>query len=222
MNSSVTIIGGMIISPLMWPLMKLALGISLPRKSYLIHSLALFSSSAVFAIITAALLTFISPLKGINPEILARTTPTIIDVIIALAAGAIAALAIVNKRISTTLAGVAMATSLMPPLCVIGVSVALSQWHLAGAATLLFLGNIVSITFASLIVFRIVGIEIHRNMRLRRRGTLILATTLVITAIPLGYFLYTYSYESYVYQRTNSILQQTFTRISPDIQVESV
>ncbi|QQS44203.1 DUF389 domain-containing protein [Candidatus Roizmanbacteria bacterium] len=103
-------------------------------------------------------------------EILTRTQPTLLDIVIALSAGTVAAFAIVQKRISSSLAGVAIATSLMPPLCVGGIGLALLNPKIASGGLLLFIANVVSIIFVSIFVFRIVGIETHGSQKLQKTG----------------------------------------------------
>ncbi|PJE61587.1 DUF389 domain-containing protein, partial [Candidatus Roizmanbacteria bacterium CG10_big_fil_rev_8_21_14_0_10_39_12] len=117
-DSPAIVIGGMIISPLMWPLMKISAGISLARRNYISSALFLLLISIAISLASALLITLISPLKVLNVEILSRTQPTLIDIFIALAVGVVAALAVVLKKVSANLAGVAIAASLMPPLCV--------------------------------------------------------------------------------------------------------
>ena len=126
-DSPAIVIGGMIISPLMWPLMKISAGISLARRNYISSALFLLLISIAISLASALLITLISPLKVLNVEILSRTQPTLIDIFIALAVGVVAALAVVLKKVSANLAGVAIAASLMPPLCVGGIGLAL--WH---------------------------------------------------------------------------------------------
>lgn len=221
-GSPATIIGGMIIAPLMWPLVKIGMGISLARKSYIIHAVYLLVGSLALIVGTAFLIAFISPLKGINPEIIARSQPTLLDLFIALAAGMIAALALIHKRISSSLAGVAIATSLLPPLCVTGIGIALSNMTIASGSFLLFTANAVSIIFIAIFVFRFAGITSHGESEFKNQSILFVAIMLAITALPLFAFLQEYSFKATAYQKTEKVLQQTFEEISPDIIVSSV
>ncbi len=221
-NSPATIIGGMIISPLMWPLVKISTGISLARKSYLLETLYLLFGSLALIVITASMITLISPLKGLNAEILTRSQPTLLDLIIALAAGAIAAMALIHKRISSSLAGVAIATSLLPPLCVTGIGLALTNFSIASGSFLLFAANAVSIIFISIFVFQFAGITNHSHEEFRKESILFVAIMLAITALPLFIFLREYSFKTQVFQKTEQVLEETFNEVSPEIVINNI
>lgn len=221
-DSPAIVIGGMIISPLMWPLMKISAGISLARRHYISNALFLLLISIVISLASAFLITLISPLKVLNAEILARTQPTLIDIFIALAVGTVAALAVVLKKVSSNLAGVAIAASLMPPLCVGGIGLALWNTPTAIGGLLLFVANIVSIIFISIFVFRVMGVEVHAPRKLRTEGIIFVGLMLIITALPLFLFLRNYSFASASYQKTQKILSESLSKISPGIYLENV
>ncbi len=111
---------------------------------------------ALLAIALATLMTLFNnllPFFGIQElpkEVLARTRPTPIDLVIALAGGVAAAYAMTQPNVSAALPGVAIATALMPHLCTVGIGIALSRWDVAGGATLLIITNTVTIAFAVL------------------------------------------------------------------------
>ena len=222
LNSAPVVIGGMIISPLMWPLMKTAIGFSLERKSLVLQALLLLVFSLVISLLSSYLITLFSPIKVINVQITARTTPTLLDLVIAVVSGIIAALGIVEKKISDTLAGVAIATSLMPPLCVAGIGLALGNMSVSFGGFLLFFANVVSIIFASVIVFTLVGIKREIGSTFRKNGIMTLVIVLIITAIPLSYFLKNYSFKASLHQEATQILQQDFGNISPAIVISNV
>lgn len=222
LDSPAIVIGGMIISPLMWPLMKIAAGISLAKKNYITQAVFLLVVSIIVSLASSYIITLISPLKVLNSEIIARTQPTLLDIVVALSAGTVAALAIVQKKISSSLAGVAIATSLMPPLCVGGIGLALLHPQTATGGLLLFLANVVSIIFVAIFVFRIVGIVRHGEESLQKKGIIFVAIMLIITAIPLMIFLNSYSFEAMAYQKTEKILTMTLKELSPAVYLENV
>lgn len=222
LDSPAIVIGGMIISPLMWPLMKIAAGISLAKQQYITQALTLLVVSILISLASSYIITLISPLKVLNAEILSRTQPTLLDIVVALSAGTVAALAIVQKKISSSLAGVAIATSLMPPLCVGGIGLALLHVQTATGGLLLFLANVVSIIFVAIFVFRIVGIVKRGEEPLQKKGIFFVALMLIITAIPLVIFLNSYSFEAMAYQKTERILTETLQELSPAIYLENV
>lgn len=222
MNSPAIVIGGMIIAPLMWPLMKIAAGVSLAKRNYITQATILFGASVLITLVTSFMITIISPIKVLNSEILARTQPTLLDIIVALAAGTVAALGVFQKKISSSLAGVAIATSLVPPLCVGGIGMALQNQSVAIGGIMLFIANVVSIIFIAIFVFRYFGLEAHEKNKLQTRGTIFVAFMLILTALPLFTFLKNYSFETMAYQKTENILKNTLQEISPSIYVENV
>ncbi len=222
LNNTAVIIGGMIISPLMWPLMKISIGITYERKLLIRHAISLLLLSILISLIAAYLIATISPLKHLNNEILTRTTPTILDIFVALSAGIIAAMALIQKKISSSLAGVAIATSLMPPLCVAGIGLSLYSFDTFSGGFLLFLANVVSIIFSSILVFLIVGVKKNRGIYLQAKGILTTAIALIITAVPLAISLKNYTFKINAYDTTSQILTQEFNHISPEIYVQNI
>jgi len=125
-----------------------------------------------------------------NSQVLSRASPTLLDMAIALAAGAAGAYATVDERVSQSLTGVAIAVALVPPLSVVGVALEAGQFHSAGGAFLLFVTNLVSIILASTVVFVLVGFSPVGEIRKNRTAITDLMTTVAVAAIlimvPLG------------------------------------
>lgn len=222
LNSAPVVIGGMLISPLMWPLMKISVGVSFERKSFILQAIHLLIFSIVICLLSSVFITTISPLKTITNEIIVRTTPTLLDIFVAIAAGGIAAFSIVQKKISDSLAGVAIATSLMPPLCVSGIGIALSDSKIASGGFLLFFTNVISIIFISVFIFAFVGIKRNSNHAFRRKGFFLICLTLVITSLPLMYLLQNYSFKSKAYLESKNIIGNELTKISPELTIENI
>ena len=222
LNAPSVVIGGMIISPLMWPLMKISLGISYEKALYIKQAMIVLILSIIIAFASSFLITVISPIKLINGEILARTTPTLLDVIVALVAGGIATLAITQPRISESLAGVAIATSLLPPLCVSGIGLAVLDYSTFWGGLILFLANVISIIFISIITFSFIGIRRESDTALRNKGFLFTAIMLLVTAIPLFFFLKSYSFKIVAYHKVQEILHKSLIQLSPSIYIDSV
>ena len=222
LGSAPVIIGGMIISPLMWPLMGSALGVSYAKNELISQSAYLLLISVILAIVFSVLITFISPIKVINPEIIARTNPTLLDIFVALAAGSIAALSLIQKRISDSVAGVAISTSLMPPLCVAGIGIALGSMQIATSGFLLFASNAISIIFISLIVFLVFNSKRDIKKSTTRKGLTTISIILIFTALPLIILLKNYSFKSNAYQQTQIILNESFREISPLISIQNI
>lgn len=157
-NSTAVVIGAMLVAPLMGPIFGIALGLSGGDKQLLKKSVASELLGMLLAIALAVLIGLVPLRSGFSSEIIARTQPTIYDVIIALASGLAGAFAMINKRISPALPGVAISTALVPPLATVGLCLAAGNWAWAGGAFLLFLVNLLAIEFAAAGVFSLAGV----------------------------------------------------------------
>jgi uncharacterized hydrophobic protein (TIGR00271 family) len=191
-NSAAVIIGAMLVAPLMSPIIGIGLA-SLTGDARLFRdSSVALARGAILAILMAALLAWANrylpfvTLQELPVEVLSRTRPSPIDLTIALAGGLAAAFALVMPAISAALPGVAIATALMPPLCTIGVGVAMSRWDIAGGALLLFLTNAVTIAFAGMLVFFALGFAPKREVGSRvPRALIVSAIFTLILLVPL-------------------------------------
>ncbi len=164
-NSPATIIGAMLVAPLMSPIIGLGLGSIRGDDKLLRDAVSSLLRGALLSILISFLLTlwniympFIDLREAALPtEVMARTQPSPIDLAIALAGGLAAAFAFAMPNISAALPGVAIATALMPPLCSVGIGLAFTRWDVAGGAFLLFITNSVTIAFAGMLVFVALG-----------------------------------------------------------------
>jgi len=153
-NSQAVIIGGMLISPLMSPILAIGLGVAINDRKALKESMKHFGISIAIAIISSTLFFMISPLKEITEQIQERTAPTIFDVAIGVFGGIAGIVSIARKDISTTLPGVAIATALMPPLCVTGYGLATNNAAIALSSFYLFFINAFFVAFATYVIIR--------------------------------------------------------------------
>jgi uncharacterized hydrophobic protein (TIGR00271 family) len=154
-----------------------------------------FSVEAIFkgvalAVIIAAFIGLVSPLKTVTAEMQGRAQPTLLDLAVALASGMAGAYALARKDVSAALPGVAIAAALMPPLATVGLGLSMGNARVAGGALLLFATNIAAISLAGGVVFLLLGIRPHAwgpdaRQQLWRRLTASFLLLLVI-AIPLG------------------------------------
>jgi uncharacterized hydrophobic protein (TIGR00271 family) len=186
-NSAAVIIGAMIIAPLMSVIQAAAYGALEGDARVLWRSALTLTCGVVVAAALSALLAKGVGLSEFGNEILSRTRPNLLDLGIALAAGAIGGFARVRPAISSTLAGTAIAVALMPPLCVVGIGIAGGDWQTSRGAILLFLTNLLGITLASMLVFLLAGFA-----RRRARPALILTGALTaLIVVPLALSLQT-------------------------------
>lgn len=151
MNSTAVIIGAMLISPLMGPILGLGLGIGIYDKKLIFKALRNLGIAGVISIVTAVIFFKLTPTDAV-PEILARTKPTLLDLFVAFFGG-IAGILAASRCISTNVVpGVAIATALMPPLCTAGFGLAIGNWDYFAGALYLFFMNTIMISVAALIV----------------------------------------------------------------------
>ncbi len=163
-NSAAVIIGAMLISPLMGPI--LSCGLALTAADWVLGKKALrnLSLSILETILIAALATWLSPLKAATPEILARTNPNLMDLLIALFSGLAGTLALCSKQGGLTIIpGVAIAVAVMPPLATVGYGVSTGQWNIARGAFLLFFTNLMAIVISADAVFLLIGFRPQRQ-----------------------------------------------------------
>ena len=152
-GSTATIIGAMIVAPLMTPILAFSLGVNWGDVDLIKTSAQSIAKGVFLAIFISALISYVVPIPAYTAEILSRTRPTLFDIIVAIASGIVGAYGNANKRISNTLAGVAIAVALMPPLCTVGIGIGTFNREVATGAALLFLINLVSISLAGAAVF---------------------------------------------------------------------
>jgi uncharacterized hydrophobic protein (TIGR00271 family) len=192
-DSVATIIGAMIVAPLMTPIMAVSLSAVTGDEKNLIRSMMLVIAGTTMVVgsgyVLAAILPGIVQTAG-NSSITSRTTPSLIDLVVALAAGAAGAFATSREDVSDALPGVAIAVSLVPPLSVVGVCLSARQGHLALGAFLLFITNFLAIVAAGLMVFAIMGYNrVAMGMeqgRTRKRTIVVVIIAILLICGPLG------------------------------------
>ena len=192
-NSIATVIGAMIVAPLMGPIMATTAAVVMGSAPRAWRSLVLVIIGVLCVIVFSALLTLVVPDITIsftnNGEIASRISPGIYALLTALGAGAAGAFIISRAEIADSMGGVAIAISLVPPLCVVGISISQGEWAAAGGALLLFLTNFFAILLAGGVVFMLIGlgriVKDETQARLRRRSFVLIVLGTVLVAIPL-------------------------------------
>ena len=191
-DSAAVVIGAMLIAPLMTPMMAAAAAIVQTWSTRLAEQAAIIVGGALLGIGTGWLIGFVIPQVGddaaLSGEILARTEPNLVDLGIAVAAGAAGAYITIRKEASSALPGVGIAVALVPPLAAVGLTLRVERSDLAGGALLLFATNVVAIILAAGAVFAASGFVAPADrIRERRLGTVTAVVTVLIVAIPLTF-----------------------------------
>jgi len=160
------VIGSMLIAPILYPVLSLALGLVMLDPKLIGRSLYTLLRSIFLAIAAAVLVTFIffGRENGVGEAVLERTVPTVIDFAIAVVAGFAVSFALVKPSLSETLPGIAISVSLIPPLAVTGIGIALFDWHIISQSFLLFLINTAGILLASAAVFFFMNLSVKKRL----------------------------------------------------------
>jgi uncharacterized hydrophobic protein (TIGR00271 family) len=186
-NSAAVIIGAMLVAPLMSPILATAMSMVQGDLPTLVTAGEATIKGAVLAIAVGLIVVIISPIKDPTSEILARTQPNILDLMIALASGAAAGYAMSRKEVAAAMPGVAIAAALVPPLCVVGFGLATGDLAVAAGALLLFVTNLIAIILAAALTYLALGFQPPRAERGELvRGLKITLASLVVIVIVLG------------------------------------
>ncbi|RYE90848.1 MAG: DUF389 domain-containing protein, partial [Myxococcales bacterium] len=186
LNSTGVIIGAMLIAPLMGPIVGLAMGLAIGSPLLVLRSLVRVLGSIVVVVGAAALITLALPFQAVTSEIAARTSPTVLDLLVAMFCAFSAAFTTMRPGSDTvsTAAGTSIGISLVPPLCVVGFGLGTSQAHLASGAALLFVANLCSILLFASVTFLLfsfdhVDFEAAESANLSRRSPVYRAASFV-------------------------------------------
>lgn len=209
LSSPAVVIGAMLISPLMNPILGLGFSLTLFDFSEMRRSLTALVIGSLLAVSFTALLVLASPLKAPTAEILARTRPNLFDLLVALFAALAGTFAIIRGR-GETITGVAIATALMPPLAVVGYG--LATWNVAvlGGSLALFLTNFVTIALSATIMARFYGFGRRLTAQQSWIQTGALFGVFVVMAVPLGISLARIARESFTVSQVRSLLTERF------------
>ena len=184
-SSTAVVIGAMLVSPLMGPIMGVGFGLATIETNLIRRSLLTLAAGMAVAILVAMLIIWLSPIKDVTPELRARTQPTLLDLGVAVVGG-IAGVYAIMRKLSGVMVGVAIATALVPPLSTVGFGLVTGRMDFALGAALLFLTNTLAIAFAATIVARLT----HFGPSLARQHTAVQAVGIVaalgILSIPLA------------------------------------
>ena len=189
MNSTAVVIGAMLISPLMGPILAIGFGFATLNFTVVKSGILRLSLQITIAVLASALYFYISPVQAATSELLARTEPNIFDVFIAIFGGLAGIIGQTRKTLDNVIPGVAIATALMPPLCTAGYGLANGNWNYFFGASYLFFINAFFIFFASFIVLKgVYSLPFHKQAEeVNRRNQLIFLVIGLIMAIPSIY-----------------------------------
>jgi uncharacterized hydrophobic protein (TIGR00271 family) len=188
-NSTAVVIGAMLISPLMGPIMGVGYGVGIYDSQLIKKSFRNLGIATLISLLVSTLYFLLTPLSNAQSELLARTTPSIWDVLIAFFGGLAGIIGATRSKNTNIIAGVAIATALMPPLCTAGYGLANGNWHYFFGAFYLYSINCVFIAFSSILIIWFLKIK-HKQfvddateLKVKR----VLTTVVLLTLLPSVY-----------------------------------
>lgn len=212
LNSPAVIIGAMLISPLMSPILGVGLAVGINDNDALFLALKHFGIAIAIALITSTLYFWLTPFGNETAEIRARTAPTLLDVMVAFFGGVAGIISGSRKDKSNAIPGVAIATALMPPLCVTGYGLANGNWAFMWNSFYLFFLNATFVALATYMIVRFLKFpkKTYLNSKEEFRTRLVLGLFALIMIIPSGRILFNVLHDANQQQIINSYLEENF------------
>ena len=225
-NSTAVIIGAMLISPLMGPIRGIGLALSTNDFKVLIKSLSNFGVMVAVSVFASFLFFLITPLKSETPEILSRTEPQVLDILIAFFGGLAGVISATIKNKSgglTVVPGVAIATALMPPLCTVGFGIATANWTYFIGAFYLFLLNSVFICLATFMVLRLLKFPLVQfvDPKVERKVKLYVFSVILLIIIP-SVFKFSNMIKKSIFEQNAELYVEKVIMINDNIRIVDI
>lgn len=191
-NSTAIIIGAMLISPLMSPILGVGFSVGIHDKELFLRSINNLAYITFFSLLTSVIYFLITPLGEITSEILARTKPTVLDIGVAFFGGVAGIVSASRKEKTNALPGVAIATALMPPLCAAGFGLATGKWEVFGGAFYLFFINAAFIALSTFLIVKLLKFPIksYIDKAKEKRVSRLTFLVLLLVSFPSFWFLF--------------------------------
>jgi uncharacterized hydrophobic protein (TIGR00271 family) len=209
LSSPAVIIGAMLISPLMGPIIGLGFALATLDWPEVRKSLVALLAGTLLAVGFTAGIVLLSPLQDITSEILARTRPNLFDLLVAIFSALAGGYATVRGR-GETIVGVAIATALMPPLAVVGFGLATGNMLIFGGALALYVTNFIAIALSAMLIARFYGFGAHLSPRQTQQQAAALALLLVALAVPLALSLRQIAWEAWATRTIRTAVEAEF------------
>ncbi|OIP53949.1 MAG: TIGR00341 family protein [Helicobacteraceae bacterium CG2_30_36_10] len=212
-NSAPVIIGAMILAPLMSPIMSLSMGVARGESFFIGSSLKTLVFGILTALVFSSIYAYLMPLNVLTNEMRGRLNPNILDLIVAIVSGVAGAYANAKSEIAKSLAGVAIAVALIPPLSVAGIGLGWNDFDVSYGAFLLFTTNLVGITLAAAITFLVLG---YSPINRAKKGIIYTSVILAVVAIPLFFSFNKAITQNNIITKLNN---HTFTQMDKTISI---
>ena len=185
LSSPAVVIGAMLLSPLMGPIIRLGFGVATFDAVEIRRTTGTLVAGAAMALIFCSAIVFLSPLQTITSEISSRTRPNLFDLLVALFAGLAGTYAVIRGR-HGAIVGVAIATALMPPLAVMGFGLATMNSTVLAGSTLLFFTNLMTIAVSAAVLARLYGFAPNLSPHQTRLQATLIVVSLLDLEVPIG------------------------------------
>jgi len=219
MPSVAVLIGAMLLSPLMMPIIGLGFGVATVDFHEIRRAATALIAGAVIAVAMSVVLVLLSPVQTITSEIAGRTQPTLFDLLVALLSAIAGGYALIRGR-GGTVVGVAIAIALMPPLVVVGFGIATWDWVVFSGALLLFLTNAITIALTAALVARCYGFGSHLSPHHTGWQFVLFAVAIGILSIPLAAGLRRIAFEAVAQRQVRDALGADFPEGARLSQIE--
>lgn len=217
--SVAVVIGGMLLSPLMMPIIGLGFGIATLDFNEIRRSAVALGAGSLIAILLCVVMVAISPVQTITSEIAARTQPTLFDLLVALLAAIAGAYALIRGR-GNSVVGVAIAIALMPPLAVVGFGIATWNWTIFAGSLLLFVTNAITIALTAALVARVYGFGSHLSRHHTGWQLTLFVVALGVLSFPLAASLGQIAFEAVAQRQVRDTIRARFPEGSRLSQLE--
>ncbi|MCR2835247.1 TIGR00341 family protein [Parerythrobacter lacustris] len=208
-SSPAVVIGAMLLSPLMGPIMGLGFALAIGDYHWLRQSAKSLAWGSAMAIALCTVIVFLSPLQEITPEVASRTRPNLFDLFIALFSALAGGYAVIRGK-EGTIVGVAIATALMPPLAVVGFGLATFNWTVFSGALLLFVTNLITIALTAWAMAKLYGFKSNLSEKQTQYQNFVVVAVFVALAVPLGFSLRQIAWETNATRQVRAELVDNF------------
>lgn len=211
-NSTAVVIGAMLISPLMGPIVGAGFALGVYDFDLLKKSLRNLALSTIIGLVFSTLYFYISPFKDVQSEILARTSPNIYDILIAFFGGIVGVIAVTRVEKGNPIPGVAIATALMPPLCTAGFGIATANWSYFLGATYLYCINCVFIGIATFLIIKYLKYPPKKQVdeRQQKQVRYIITILILVMLVPSAYLAYSLYNEQQLKKNIDRFVNEEF------------
>lgn len=221
MDSMAVVIGAMLISPLMGPIRGMGFGIAMNDFKLLLDSLKNFGVLVAISLTTSFLYFLATPIHAETPELLGRTEPNFLDVVIAFFGGLAGVIAMSRGKNDTVINGVAIATALMPPLCTAGYGLANGNWSFFFGASYLFLINSMLIALSTIVLIRYLKFpkKEYLSPKIEKRVKTYITVFLIVVIAPSGWLFYRMTKRSIFESNADLYVKEVILKTDENIEV---